>query len=62
MLLKNLEEHMKSLSVVIIFITLSGCVIGEHRDPLKIPMLPKIDAELAHKCRMDPDKPECSVN
>ncbi len=62
MFFKKLEKHMKLLLMFLIFVSLSGCVIGDCRDPLKLNMLPKRDAELAHKCRMDPYKPECSVN
>lgn len=62
MFFKNLEEHMRLFLVVLFFISLSGCVIGDRRDPLNINMIPKRDGELAHKCRMDPYKPECSVN
>jgi hypothetical protein len=60
--LQKSGAYMKLLAAIIILIMLSGCVVGDCRDPLKIPMLPKRDAELAHKCRMDPYKPECSVN
>jgi len=51
---------MKSLLLLTMLITLSGCVIGDcKKNEL---MIPKRDPDLAHKCRMDPYKPECSVN
>jgi len=53
---------MKILMAATMVIVLSGCVYGECRDPLMIPMIPKSDPHLAYKCRMDPYKPECSVN
>lgn len=53
---------MKLFLMVVICFTLSGCVVGEGRDPLTIPMIPKYDSELAHKCQMDSYRPECSVN
>ena len=62
MLFKNVEGYMKLLLMVLVFMTFSGCVVGDYRDPLKIHMLSKRDAELAHKCQMDAYKPECSVN
>jgi hypothetical protein len=60
--LQKSGAYMKLISVLLMSIMLSGCVVGECRDPLKIHMLPKRDAQLAHKCQIDPYKPECSVN
>lgn len=53
---------MKLLMMLMTVIVLSGCVYGDCRDPLTIPMIPKVDPGLAFKCSMDPYKPECSVN
>ncbi len=53
---------MKILIAMVALVVLSGCVYGECRDPLRIPMIPKRDLQLAYKCTMDPYKPECSVN
>jgi hypothetical protein len=58
--LQKIGEHMKALVAIIMLITLSGCVIGDcKKNEL---MIPKRDPDLAHRCRMDPYKPECSVN
>lgn len=53
---------MKVTILLILSIALAGCVFGECRDPLKIPMIPRNNFELAHKCKIDPFKPECSVS
>ncbi|SFO31802.1 hypothetical protein SAMN03159304_02770 [Pseudomonas sp. NFACC24-1] len=53
---------MKKLMAMVVLVSMYGCVYGECRDPLKIPMIPKRDPQLAHKCSIDPYRPECSVN
>lgn len=53
---------MKMLIAIGVLVSIYGCVYGECRDPMEIPMIPKRDPQLAYKCTMDPYKPECSVN
>ena len=53
---------MKILMAMVVSVSLYGCVYGECREPLIIPMIPERDPQLAYKCTFDPYKPECSVN
>jgi hypothetical protein len=51
---------MKALAVIILMIILYSCLAGGCTNGRFI--LKKYDPQLAHKCQMDPYKPECSVN
>lgn len=53
---------MKILMTMVVLVSMYGCVYGEGRDPLMIPMIPKRAPQLAYRCTFDPYKPECSVN
>jgi len=53
---------MKILMTMVVSVSLYGCVYGECRDPLMIPMVPERDPQLAYKCTFDPYHPKCSVN
>jgi len=53
---------MKIFMAMVVLVSMYGCVYGECRDPLMIPVIPKQDPQLAYRCTFDPYKPECSVN
>jgi hypothetical protein len=52
MLFKKSGGRMKALTVLIILITISGCVNGEL-------VLKRHAPELAHKCHINPYDPDC---
>ena len=53
---------MKILMAMVVLVSMYGCVYGDCRDPLMIPMVPERGPQSAYKCTFDPYKPECSVN
>ncbi|MNF03303.1 hypothetical protein D3C80_2025920 [compost metagenome] len=51
---------MKVLVVITMLMALSGCVTDSYTSGRLI--FYKNDFQLAHRCQVDPYKPECSVN